>query len=203
MRAGLDAESGPLKRHRRIYVCSLPLILRHLNAHRQPPLVLLRRDGDPARQNELLAEQAVGRVAALYLPLSSLLKNSTWLRHRMDAMPKPTMNSSVLRAVLRTWRVLKNATRAFFNGLLGYCACSRTGLGCWDLLVTAEPPSDLPSSSSTPRRSPVVTGAVRADWSRAGRCRARGHRRHQSQPFGLGDHPRTRRQSPPPSCAAS
>jgi hypothetical protein len=36
----------------------------------------------------------------------------------MDAMPKPTMQSSVLRAVLRTWRVLKNATMAFFNRLL-------------------------------------------------------------------------------------
>jgi predicted ATP-grasp superfamily ATP-dependent carboligase len=35
----------------------------------------------------------------------------------MDAMPKPTMKSSVLRAVLRTWRALKNARMAFFNGL--------------------------------------------------------------------------------------
>jgi hypothetical protein len=36
----------------------------------------------------------------------------------MDAMPNPAMKSLGLRAVLRTWRGLKNATMAFFNGLL-------------------------------------------------------------------------------------
>jgi hypothetical protein len=33
----------------------------------------------------------------------------------MDAMPKPTMKSPGLRAVLRTWRALKNARMAFFQ----------------------------------------------------------------------------------------
>jgi hypothetical protein len=36
----------------------------------------------------------------------------------MDAMPNPAMKSQVLRAVFRAWRGLKNATSAFFNGLL-------------------------------------------------------------------------------------
>src|SRR5262245_47853481 len=47
----------------------------------------------------------------------------------MDATPKPTMKSSVLRAVLRTWRALKNATTAFFNRLLGGECCNGRGAG--------------------------------------------------------------------------
>jgi len=39
------------------------LLVRHLNPHHEPPTVSLGRDGDAARQEELLPEQSVRRVA--------------------------------------------------------------------------------------------------------------------------------------------
>src|SRR5687768_14991959 len=46
---------------------------------------------------------------------SSLLKEFNRLQYRRDAIFKMTMKIGILRAVLRTWRGLKNATMAFFN----------------------------------------------------------------------------------------
>jgi hypothetical protein len=50
-------------RHPQIAACHLSPIIWRLNSHNQSASVFFDRDGDAARQIELLAEQAVGRVA--------------------------------------------------------------------------------------------------------------------------------------------